>query len=291
MPDYDRSREDVGNVVFLEHVNTRVPDQQHAIAFYVMGLGLTRDPFIMPGTTNMWINVGRSQFHLPTGNAQVLRGVTGLIIPGREALLERLANVKQALAGTRFAFAEMEDHVAVTCPWGNRIACHEPGDRFGAMRLGMAYVALDVPAGTSAAIARFYDVVIGTASSWRSDQGVAVAEASVGDGQVLIFRETDQPQPEFDGHHIAVYLADFSGPYRRLKERGLVSEESNQHQYRFLDITDPQTGDVVFRLEHEVRSMRHPMYARALINRDPAITNLTYAPGYEEMAWSAPLSG
>ena len=34
-----------------------------------MGLGLTRDPYLMTGVGNMWINVGRSQFHLPTGKA------------------------------------------------------------------------------------------------------------------------------------------------------------------------------------------------------------------------------
>ena len=72
MTNYDRAAEDIGNVVTLEHVNTRVPDQQLATLFYVTGLGLTRDPYLMTGVGNMWINVGRSQFHLPTGKAQVL---------------------------------------------------------------------------------------------------------------------------------------------------------------------------------------------------------------------------
>ena len=35
------------------------------------------------------------------------------------------------LGDTRFAFAERDDHVAVSCPWGNRILCHEPSARFG----------------------------------------------------------------------------------------------------------------------------------------------------------------
>ena len=34
---YDRTIEDIGNVVALEHVNTRVPDQQLATLFYVDG--------------------------------------------------------------------------------------------------------------------------------------------------------------------------------------------------------------------------------------------------------------
>src|SRR5215510_13095811 len=111
MSTYDRTVEDVGNVVALEHVNTRVPDQQLAILFYATGLGLTRDPFLMTGVSNMWMNVGRSQFHLPSGAAQVLRGHTGLVMPNRAALLRRLSGVRQPLEGTRFAFSEHEEFI------------------------------------------------------------------------------------------------------------------------------------------------------------------------------------
>ena len=89
----DRAREDLGNVVKLEHVNVTIPDQSLATLFYVAGLGLTRDPYIMVSTNNMWINVGRSQFHLPTGKPQTLRGHTGIIVPDREELLARLGAV------------------------------------------------------------------------------------------------------------------------------------------------------------------------------------------------------
>lgn len=65
---YDRAKEDLGNIVMLEHVNVEIPNQQLASEFYLMGLGLTRDPYLFPGTNNMWVNVGKSQFHLPTGD-------------------------------------------------------------------------------------------------------------------------------------------------------------------------------------------------------------------------------
>ncbi len=42
--DYDRSAEDIGNIVALEHVNLGVADQRTATLFYMSGLGLTRDP-------------------------------------------------------------------------------------------------------------------------------------------------------------------------------------------------------------------------------------------------------
>ena len=75
---YDRTTQDVGNIVALEHVNVTVVDPTLAGLFYVSGLGFTRDPFIDFGTLNMWVNVGSQQIHLPRGpESQVLRGTVG----------------------------------------------------------------------------------------------------------------------------------------------------------------------------------------------------------------------
>ena len=63
----NRRAEDVGNIVEFGHVNLRVPDQRAAALFYVTGLDLTRDPFLRVGVENMWVNVGASQLHFPTG--------------------------------------------------------------------------------------------------------------------------------------------------------------------------------------------------------------------------------
>lgn len=284
MTTFDRAIEDLGNMVAMEHVNTRVPDQRLATLFYITALGLTRDPYLVTGVVNMWVNVGRSQFHLPTGEAQVLRGHTGLVIPDRAALLERLEAAKADLAGTAFDFAAHNDFVEVVCPWGNRFRVFEPGERFGGMRLGMPYVEVGSPTGSSDGVVGFYREIMGTAAEARD----GAAHVAVGPGQELVFRETDEAPGDYDGHHIAVYLADFSGPHKKLLERGLVSEESDQHQYRFLDVVDPESGDPIFRLEHEVRSMRHPLYARPLVNRNPAISNRVYSPGYEETPWATP---
>jgi hypothetical protein len=283
---YDRSAEDVGNVVSLEHVNVRIPDQQLATVFYVTGLGLTRDPYIMTGIDNMWINVGRSQFHLPTGKAQVLRGRTGIVLPDREALLERLARVRQPLADTLFDFREHNAFIEVTSPWGNRIRCHAPEPRFGRVRLGMPYVEFDVPLGTAEGIARFYREILDATGAVAEDEHGRHARISVGAGQDLIYRESDAPPPAYDGHHIQVYIRDFSGPHRRLLERGLISEESDQHQYRFEQLTDPADGKALFTIEHEIRSLRHPLYNRPLVNRNPEQTNRNYAPGHDGAAWS-----
>ncbi len=283
---FDRAAEDLGNSIHLEHVNVQVPDQRLATLFYVSGLGLTRDPYLMVSDSNMWVNVGRSQFHLPSGKAQVLRGHTALVIPGREALLHRLASVAPKLAGTAFAYSEHNDHVEATCPWGNRMRVYEPdAARFGPITLGIPHVEFAVPPGTAKAICAFYPEIMGIPAALQNGDG-AVARAKVGKEQYLQFRETDQKQPEFDGHHVQIYITDFSGPYRRLLKRGLVSREDNQYQYRFTDIVDLADGKHLFTVEHEVRSATHPMYLRPLINRNPAQTNRTYAHGHADQAWA-----
>jgi hypothetical protein len=68
-------------------------------------------------------------------------------------------------------------------------------------------------------------------------------------------------------------------PYRRLRERGLITRETDEHEYRFVDIVDLASGAVQWQIEHEVRSMRHPLYGRPLVNRNPAQTNQAYVPG------------
>lgn len=275
-PHFDRSAEDVGNIVEFGHVNMRVPDQRLATLFYVTGLGLTRDPYLVTGVDNMWVNAGTTQFHLPTGAPQVLRGVTTLAVPNLDALAERLSRVRAGLADTQFSVVLGDGFIDVTCPWGNRLRCRT-SDR---TRLGIIGVELATAPGTAAGIARFYREIIGTPAV----VGDAHATVSAGLHTVLVFRETDAPQPPYDGAHMQITLADFSGPHGRLLLRGLITEESNQHQYRCQDIVELDSGTVLCTIEHEVRSMRHPTYARPLVNRDPSISNALFAPGREALA-------
>jgi hypothetical protein len=80
---------------------------------------------------------------------------------------------------------------------------------------------------------------------------------------------------------VAVYLANFSRPYEALRARGLVSMETNESEYRFQDIVDPDTGAVLAKLEHEVRSMFHPMFGRELANRNSAQSIFRYQAGHD----------
>ena len=287
-PRYDRTSDDLGNIVEFGHINVTVPDQGKAISFYISGLGLTRDPFMMAGVENIWVNAGRNAFHLPTRGPQVFRGTIGMVIPNLETLLARLHRVRPQLEGTRFDVREAGDTVEATCPWGNRFRCHAPDPaRFGTMRLGMPYVDFEVAPGTDlAAIERFYREVFDGVTGMGRDSRGPYAWVRVADGSQLMFHESATPLPAFDGHHVQVTLANFSRPYGHLLERGLITEETNRHQYRFTDIVDMDTNKVLFQVEHEVRSMLHPMFTRQLINRNPDVTLPTFVPGYEFTPWA-----
>ena len=279
---FDRSVEDVGNILNMEHFNLTVPDQQLAALFYVSGLGFTRDPYMDFGTFNMWINVGEQQFHLPKNTAQKFRGYIAIIVPDLGDLKRRLNFIARPMEGTEFDWTERTDnsvdYIDISCPWGNSIRAYGPDPDRG-MSLGIAYGVMNVRSGVSQGIADFYQQVFDAPARVISDEDGVRAVVSVGFNQDFIFRETDDSIPEYDGHHIAIYVANFSSPHRLLKERELITEESDQHQYRFEQIVDPNSGDVLTEIEHEVRSLYHPMRRRVLVNRNASQTFGSYQHG------------
>jgi hypothetical protein len=286
---YDRTTQDVGNIVLLEHFNVIHDDQRLATLFYVTGLGGTRDPYIFTGLTNMWVNFGRTQVHLPSRGdkpkPEVVRGVSGFVVPDLDALAKRLEfagkEMKRVVPEkqTKFGFTVKDDCIEATCPWGNRIRCHAPSERFGRTELGLVYVDFDVPPGTADGIARFYSEVMKSPASARNGR----ATVRVGSHQSLMFTETDQPQPPYDGHHIQIYIRDFSGPYKWLLERGLVSMEMDESEWRFQWIVDPKDpAKKLFQIEHETRSTMHRLYNRPLVNRNHSVTNMNYLHGQDQ---------
>jgi len=284
---HDRTTQTVGNIVHLEHFNCLIDDQRLATLFYVVGLGGTRDPYIFMGLENMWINFGRTQVHLPSrGPApkpEVLRGTVGLVVPDLGALKKNLEYAGKEMKRvvpektTRFSWQDKGDTVEATCPWGNRFRCHAPSPEFPRTELGLVYIDFGVPPGTAEGIARFYNQVMKAPA--RAGNGRAVV--AVGRNQKLFFSETKEKLPEYDGHHVQIYIAEFSNPYEWLKARGLITMETDQHEWRFQWITDPRDNRKLFQIEHEVRSMKHPLFGRPLVNRNPDITNMTYVPGYD----------
>jgi hypothetical protein len=281
---FDRTTQDLGNIVEIGHMNYLIPDQRLATLFYITGLGLTRDPVMMTGIGNMWVNAGISQFHLPTGDAVYAPCTrTALVVPDRKALLAQLASVEKDLKDTKFSYRETNDGVEATCPWGNNFILHEPDPaRFGNMRIGMPYIEFQTPHGSSQAIARYYREIFDTPASAGSDDAGSFARVAAGPGQYLLYRETGAQNVINPTHHVQIYLRDFSGPYEKLLERDLVSEESSDIQYRCERIIDLDTGELLFVIDHEVRAMRHPMFGRKLINRNAGQHIRDYKAGHDE---------
>ena len=286
MKQYDRAAEDVGNIVHLEHFNCIIDDQRYAVLFYVVGLGATRDPYIFPGMENIWLNFGRTQVHMPSRAVpprfERLRGTAGFVVPSLDELAKRLEHAGKEMdrvTGSRrdFSFSRKDGCIEATDPWGTRVRCHAPAPEYGRTELGLVYVDFDVPPGSAEGIARFYTQVMKAPAHCSNAQ----TKVSVGKAQKLVFTETKKPIPEYDGHHIQVYIQDFSGPYAWLKERGLVNMETDAHEWRFQWIVDPKDERKLFQIEHEVRSMKHPLFNRPLVNRNHAITNTGYVAGYD----------
>jgi hypothetical protein len=277
------AEEDVGNIVSLEHINVQIPDQSRATLFYVVGMGFTRDPYLNVGLNNMWVNVGEQQFHLPTRSPQVIDGHVGVVVPNLDALEGRLKTIGEGLKDSKFAYSRSDDSISVTCPWGNRYHCYSSQPSFGDMTLGIPYVEFKVAPGALQGILRFYQTALGAPTVLESDRQNRFGRVKIGRHQSLLFREAaDSPAP-YDGHHIAIYVANFSGPFAYLNSRGLISEDVRNHQFRFKDIVDPEDGAKKFTLEHEVRSLKHPMYHRPFVNRDAAQSQRAYQRGWDAL--------
>ena len=202
----DLLQEDVGNIMLMEHVNVQIDDQSIATLFYLVGLGFTRDPHMMVGLENMWVNLGEQQFHLPTNEkVNVLRGHIGVVTPSLDALAQRLESVAPRLKGTKFAWSRRQDYIEATCPWGNHFRIYEPSERFGNIVTGMPYVEFTVPVGTAEGIVRFYDQAIGCHGDGRRKPEGKAAVVSIGQYQ--------QPDLPRDGECPALRRP----PHRRLR--------------------------------------------------------------------------
>jgi len=156
--------------------------------------------------------------------------------------------------------------------------------RFGATTdcLGISYLEVRCPRGQAENIANFYRVAMGAAAAAVEDpEGGAVAVVAVGDVgddgrpvQSLLFREDDAEAPLYDGHHVALYVGDcqedFDNVFRNCEQAGIVwvnrrfSDKAKDiggarrwKQFRFKDIINLATGEVIMELEHVIKSVEH----------------------------------
>lgn len=265
-------------IVSMEHVNVRVPEQALAALFYVSAMGFTRDPYLDFDDWNMWVNVGREQFHTPKGEPQVFRGEINIRMPSLDDLERRLSRLSERFVGSRFCFRSTDSGIDVTCPWGNRLACREA--RAGEYPMGVERIRIQVPEGSMGAIAHVYGALLGT----QVEQMNSGLQVQAGHSQTLLYEASDIAPLPYDGHHLAIYIEDFEQAHARFKSEGLVSAQTPPHEFRFVEFRDASSKETVWQLEHEVRSTNHPMYGRELVNRNPANTLFNYTRGREALA-------
>ena len=157
---------------------------------------------------------------------------------------------------------------------------------------GIDHVELNCPMGTAEQIALFYEsifdattMVVREENNDNNSNNSVAAYISIGEfevttgraSQYLIFRETPSPLPAYDGHHIALYIGtaphdtkNFERAFHKAQNAGLLSTNwrdkadvltleaaRSQHQFRIETILDRDTGQPIFQLEHEIRSVEH----------------------------------
>ena len=150
---------------------------------------------------------------------------------------------------------------------------------------GIDYVEILCPPGSASKIALFYEslldattTVVESAPSTRTGSIAIVAIGAIYKSgrseQALLFRETSDEIPPYDGHHIALYVgenvADFEQAFRNAQIADILwknprfsdqvdslEEARKEQQFRFKDIVDIESGDLIMELEHEMRSVDH----------------------------------
>jgi len=152
------------------------------------------------------------------------------------------------------------------------------------------YLELKCLHGTAKHIARFYHDLLGASVRLHTIGESEIASVSLGPGQHLHFVEIPKSSPQqleaYDGHHICIYIANFSQAFKRLNNRKLIfvnkrfedraktmEEALHYHSFRFKDIVMVEGRGRLFQLEHEVRSAFHPSYMKPLYNR---VDNLSF---------------
>lgn len=227
---------------------------------------------------------------------QMPNGVVGLAFSDLAALRRRFSEhgVPCEEVPADDALQPFGPALSVRSPSGVRLRLHAAPSRFApagadeagialpggpSAGLGMPYVDFACRAGTAEGIGRFYQQTLGIPVVF----GDGFCRVLVQTSQFLLFRETDAEVPAYDNHHIAIYLGRietgdanvaFAAAYDRCRRANLVwnnprfpnltydtKELAMGHgEFRVLDLADPSTGVVVYRLEHEIRSLEHPTF-------------------------------
>ena len=285
MQTFDRAAEDLGNSIHIEHVNVQIPDQRIGDAV------LRRGPRAHARSLPMVVRQQHVDQCRPQPVPSADRPAAGAARPHRH----RDPRPRGAARAPHRGAQEARRH-ALRFPRAQRL---RRGDlpvgqslpllraRRRALRPHRARLSLCRVrrAGRHARTASRHSIARWSTRRprWSNGDGT-VARVTDRQGPAPVqFRETDRPQPEFDGHHIADLRDEFLRPAPPA-ERAQARQPGGQPvpvplpRHRRSRQRRP-----LFTIEHEVRSVSHPMFLRPLVNRNPTQTNRNYAAGYQEL--------
>jgi len=145
--------------------------------------------------------------------------------------------------------------------------------------IGIVYLDEHCEEGSSAGIAEFYKKYFNAIVKIETDK--RLCRVRMGPRQEFIFREVKPGEKleKWCGYHICIYISEFAEVFNRFKAEDLLYKHNrfpdkydtleaalSEHQFRISDIV-ANDKKVIHQLEHEVRSLAHPYYKRALVNR------------------------
>lgn len=265
---------DVGGIVHLEHINFVVADYDMASAFFMAGLGFTRDPYTRTDETNMAINIGQQQFHLPrrSDGTPPMHGVIGLITPELDAVKARCDELARTgmFDGTPYSYGVKDDCHEIMSPFGVRMRLHPTGSLPFPRVLGLPYVEIPVPPGTAEGIGSFYQRIMRAPVAIKGRKGKRVASVAMGPYQWVRFIETAGLDDYDNGSfHIAYYVCNYNEVLDFTEANDALIGGGEDQVFFFRNICDPDSGEEIFALENEIRSFYHVDFMRPLINRWP----------------------
>jgi len=273
-PERPRNPE-VGGIPHLEHVNFETPDHEMATAFFFDGLGLTRDPYKRIDGANIGVNIGLQQFHLPRRGERTppFPGVVALVVPDLAGVRERLAFLEKRgrFADTPFSYTEEAGAAEIVAPFGYRLRLHPAGTIPFMRPLGLAYVEVPVPPGRAEPIAAFYRKIMHAVAEVRDIGGETAAVVNMGPYQSVRFIEREIEDYATHSTHIAYYITHYDAARDAIRARSLMTADDGGELFFFDALFEPDSGETVFSINNEVRSLYHPDFMRPLVNRWPIV--------------------
>ncbi len=267
---------EVGGIIHLEHFNFEMEEHELATIFFMNGLGLTRDPYKRTDETNMGINIGLQQFHLPRRGKPTppFFGEIGLLLPDLNVVRARLDRLerKRVFEGTEYCLQEVSDNqLLVQSPWGVVMRLWRDGALPFSRPLGLIYVDIPVPPDTAQQLRVFYETLLGAPFQMLDIEGEASAIVTVGPQQQLRFRERLLDDYNLYDFHVAYYISNYNVA-RDAAIGADVLRGGGKGQVCFIDGPfNPETGELLLGFQQEWRSIHHPDFMRPLINRWPLV--------------------